>query len=154
MSSFDRAATQLIGLFPALFDLLTNFQRQLHGRGGDWSEVARAAVHPVGWTATFRVEGWDSSRDAEYRVRHSAGATYSGRVRRDPVDQRVVVAAAFTGNSPGPGGGTISKRDVVENVRKVDPDVLLFTGDQVYNHTRHTEHWLAANRSQRAGHGL
>jgi hypothetical protein len=31
---------------------------------------------------------------------------------------------------------------VVDNVLKVDPDVLFFTGDQVYNHTQHTAHWL------------
>jgi len=111
-------------------------------RAGQWKPVAKADVHPIGWTATFRVEGWDASRDAKYRVRHAGGATYEGLVRRDPVDKRVVVAAAFTGNSPGPGGGRISKRDVVDNIRKLDPDVLLFTGDQVYNHRQHTQAWL------------
>ena len=110
--------------------------------GRDWDQVAEAQIHPVGWTALFRVEDWDNSRNAEYRVRHASGSEYTGVVRRDPVDKDVIVAAAFTGNSPGPGGGKISKQDVVDNVNKLDPDVLLFTGDQVYNHTQHTERWL------------
>lgn len=111
-------------------------------RDGKWTPIATAAVHPVGWTATFRVEKWDMSKDVKYRVRHAGGSTYEGLIRRDPVEKDTIVAVAFTGNSPGPGGGTISKKDVVDNVRKVDPDILLWTGDQVYNHQRHTEHWL------------
>jgi hypothetical protein len=111
-------------------------------RDGKWSEIAKADVHRVGWTATFRVENWDASKDARYRVRHPGGSTYEGTIRHDPVDKDSIVAAVFTGNSPGPGGGQISKRDVVENVLKVNPDILIFTGDQVYNHQQHTAHWL------------
>ena len=111
-------------------------------QSGAWSEIARTDVHPVGWTATFRVDNWNTGRDVKYRVRHALGSSYEGLIRRDPRDKQVIVAAAFTGNSPGPGGGMISKQDVVENILKIDPDVLLFTGDQVYNHRRHTEHWL------------
>jgi hypothetical protein len=115
----------------------------LEAKDGDaWRTVAKADVHPVGWTATFRVEGWDDTRDTPYRVRHPGGATYEGVIRRDPVAKTEIVAAVFTGNSPGPGGGKIAKRDVVDNVLKLDPDVLLFTGDQVYDHTHHTAHWL------------
>ncbi len=110
-------------------------------RGGPWQEVAEVPVIEEGWTAHFRVERWDGARDARYRVRHGT-SLYDGLIRRDPVEKDVIVAAAFTGNSPRPGGGTISKRDVVENVGKVDPDVLLFTGDQVYNHDLHTQHWI------------
>ncbi|MHB8952712.1 MAG: hypothetical protein ACYC4U_07000 [Pirellulaceae bacterium] len=111
-------------------------------QGDQWKPTAEAVVHPIGWTATFRVENWDMATSVPYRVRHASGSTYEGLIRRDPVEKRTIVAAVFTGNSPGPGGGQISKRDVVDNVRKVDPDVLLFTGDQVYNHTQHTAHWL------------
>ena len=111
-------------------------------RGGDWQPVAEAEVDPVGFTATFRVEGWDARRNVRYRLRHPLGATYEGLIRRGPTGKRVIVAAAFTGNSPGPGGGKIPKHDVVDSVMQLDPDVLLFTGDQVYPHTKHTEFWL------------
>ena len=111
-------------------------------RDGAWvaADRARPPILP-GWTVPFRVERWDATRDVRYRVRLGE-ESYGGLVRRDPIDKSVIVAAAFTGNSPGPGGGQISKADVAENVAKLDPDVLLFTGDQVYDHNRHTEHWL------------
>ena len=111
-------------------------------RDGEWQAIATADVHPIGWTALFRVEGWDATQSVPYRVRHAGGAQFDGLIRADPIDKRTIVAAAFTGNSPGPGGGKISKQDVVDAVRKLDPDVLLFTGDQVYNHVAHTQHWL------------
>lgn len=129
-------------LYPLVEDDEHQVQLDIRRNGGEWEQVAEAEVHPVGWTALFRIEDWDATQDAEYRVRHAGGATYTGVVRRDPVEKDVIVAAAFTGNSPGPGGGKVSKQDVVDNVNKIDPDVLLFTGDQVYNHTQHTAHWL------------
>ncbi len=111
-------------------------------RDGRWTQIAKATVHPIGWTATFRVENWDTSKDTPYRVRHAGGATYEGLIRHDPIEKAKIVAAVFTGNSPHPGGGEVSKQDVVDNIEKVDPDVLIFTGDQVYNHTQHTAAWL------------
>ncbi len=110
-------------------------------RDGNWTETASTVILESTWTAHFRLEGWDSSRDAPYRVRHGEDS-FAGLIRRDPANKNEIVAAAFTGNSPGPGGGMISKRDVVENVSKVDPDVLIFTGDQVYRHQEHTKHWI------------
>jgi hypothetical protein len=107
----------------------------------EWAETAQAAVVMPGHTAHFRVEHWDAARDVRYRVRLGASA-YEGRIRRDPVEKDTIVAAVFTGNSPGPGGGRISKRDVVDHVAAIDPDVLLFTGDQVYNHDDHTKWWI------------
>jgi len=110
--------------------------------GGKWRQVAEADVVEPGWAASFRVEKWDATKNAEYRVAHGKEAYYTGLIRRDPVDKETIVAAAFTGNSPRPGGGNLSKRDVVDNVAKIDPDVLLFTGDQVYNHNQHTAWWI------------
>ena len=109
--------------------------------GQTWKTVAETEIIEPGWSAPFRVDNWDMFRDAHYRVRFGTSA-YEGIVRRDPVEKDIIVTAAFTGNSPGPGGGQISKQDVVENVNKIDPDVLLFTGDQVYQHNNHTKHWI------------
>ena len=81
-------------------------------------------------------------RAVPYRVRVGQDV-YEGIIRSDPIDKDQVVAAVFTGNSSYPwGGGRISKQDIVDNVNRVDPDVLVFTGDQVYVHSNHTVHWL------------
>jgi hypothetical protein len=116
-------------------------------RNGKWSKIAQTQVIEQGWTAPFRVEKWDSTRDVEYRVAHGKNAFYTGTVLRDPVDKDVIVVAAFTGNSINPGhGGDIPKSDIVENIKKIKPDMLFFSGDQVYNHFQHYAAWLKFGR--------
>ncbi|MBI4558391.1 MAG: metallophosphoesterase [Candidatus Hydrogenedentes bacterium] len=112
-----------------------------------WREVARAEVVEPGWTATFRVEPWDPSKTVKYRVLHGALARYEGTIQKDPVDKETITVAAFTGNSIHPShGGDLPKMDIVENIKKNRPDLLFFSGDQVYDHTRHYAAWLKFGR--------
>lgn len=124
---------------------------------GVWKEVAAATItedeygNEAGdktWTAHFRVDPWDMTRDCAYRVVALDGkATYEGHIRRDPVEKESVVVAAFTGNSIYEGhGGDIPRGDIVANVKKIDPDLLFFSGDQVYDHTHHLGYWLRFGR--------
>jgi len=115
--------------------------------GGKWKQVAQAKVIERGWTATFRVENWDTSRDIEYRVAHGKSACYTGTVLKDPVDKETITVAVFTGNSIYPGhGGDIPKTDIVENIKRIKPDLLFFSGDQVYDHNQHYAYWLKFGR--------
>ncbi|MBT3199131.1 MAG: hypothetical protein HN350_04365 [Phycisphaerales bacterium] len=110
--------------------------------GKIWNTVGKTKPVLPGWSAMFRVEGWDMTKTSPYRVRVGK-ETYKGIIRRDPVDKRQVVAGVFTGNSSYPwGGGRLPKQDIVDNINKIDPDVLLFTGDQIYVHSNHTTHWI------------
>jgi len=114
---------------------------------GKWKQIAQTRVIEEGWTAPFRIERWDSTRNAEYRVAHGTQAYYTGTIRRDPIDKDVIVVAAFTGNSILPQhGGDIPKADIVENVKKLNADLLFFSGDQVYDHNRHYAAWLKFGR--------
>ncbi|MCH2180907.1 MAG: hypothetical protein MK108_02785 [Mariniblastus sp.] len=114
---------------------------------GKWVEVATTKVVQPGWTAPFRVENWDDTRTYKYRVAQGAEARYEGVIRKNPVDQDEIVVAAFTGNSIQPShGGDISRQDIIENVQKIDADLLFFSGDQVYNHTKHYAAWLKFGR--------
>ncbi len=113
----------------------------------EWVEVARATVIERGWTAPFRVEQWNDSQAYEYRVVHGAGSTYTGTIRKNPVDKGEIVMAAFTGNSIHPAhGGDISREDIIANVKRIDADVLFFAGDQVYDHFKHFAGWLKFGR--------
>ena len=97
-------------------------------RDGGWIEVARARVAERGWAAVFRVENWDDTKTARYRVAHGEKARYEGTIRRNPVDKDEIVIAAFTGNSIHPvHGGDISRDDIVQNVQKIDADALFFS---------------------------
>ncbi len=114
---------------------------------GKWTQIAESAVIEPGWTAHFRVQSWDSTKDIEYRLAHGSKAYYTGLIRKDPIDKETIVVAAFTGNSIYPKhGGDIPKTDIVENIKKINPDLLFFSGDQVYDHNRHYAHWLKFGR--------
>ena len=116
-------------------------------QGRNWKQIAEAAVIEQGWTALLRVEKWDSTKDVEYRVAHGEKAFYEGTIKKDPVDKEEIVVAAFTGNSIYPGhGGDIPKTDIVANIKKIKPDLLFFSGDQVYDHFKHYAYWLKFGR--------
>jgi hypothetical protein len=112
-------------------------------KAGEWKRIAEAEVEGPDWVALFRVEDWDSGRDYAYRVVHGDSAFYTGLVRRDPVDKEEIVVAAFTGNSNRDRG---PRPDVIENVKAQDPDLLFFSGDQVYDHEEHFAAWLLFGR--------
>ena len=112
-----------------------------------WEEIATQKIIEDGWTATFRVENWDDSADVQYRVAHGTTAFYSGRIRKNPVDKEEIVIAGFTGNSIRPAhGGDIARTDLLTNVKRIDADILFFSGDQVYSHTKHYAAWLKFGR--------
>lgn len=116
-------------------------------KDGNWTEVARTKVIEQGWTAPFRVEKWNDGQVWQYRVRHGEQALYDGIIRKNPTDKEEVIVAGFTGNSIRPAhGGDISRQDIVENIQRIDADVLFFSGDQVYDHNRHYAAWLKFGR--------
>jgi hypothetical protein len=123
-------------------------------QAGKWKRIATEKIRVPGHTATFRIKDWDSSRDWPFRVvckltmKKGRDETYfyPGTVRRDPEEKETIVVAAFTGNhNLGRGwGGADSGHfswtesvwfphdDLTERVAKHRPDVLFFSGDQVY----------------------
>ncbi len=112
-------------------------------RDGKWQKVATTEIVERGWTAHFRVNNWDTTRDQKYRVRHAGGATYGGLVRKDPVDKNEIVVVGFTGNS---NGDRSLKPDIIANVKAQDPDLLFFSGDQSYDHKSHYKAWILFGR--------
>ncbi|MFV1994748.1 MAG: hypothetical protein ACC661_04875 [Verrucomicrobiales bacterium] len=129
-----------------LYPLQEGEERQVRleiEEGGSWKEVAQSQVFEEGWTGHFRVENWDHSRAWKYRVRHGVKASYEGTVRKDPVEKDEIVVAAFTGNS---NKVRTQRQDIVDNIKAQDPDFLFFSGDQSYDHTRHTAAWLLFGR--------
>jgi hypothetical protein len=124
---------------------------------GQWRPVAETRIteeaygneaKDTTWTAHFRVENWDMTRDRPYRVIALDGvAVYEGLIRHDPVEKEEIVIAAFTGNSIyEQHGGGIPRSDIVDNIKQLDPDLLFFSGDQVYDHTHHLGYWLRFGR--------
>lgn len=132
-----------------------------------WETIARTNIITPGYVANFRVEDWDSTKDTPYRVAYiyrenydlSVEKVYEGTIRRDPVDKETIVVAGFTGNHNthrgieskyfnwNENGLWFPHNDVVRNVAFHKPDVLFFSGDQVYEgasptHPDHNEPYL------------
>jgi hypothetical protein len=114
--------------------------------GDAWREVATAPVQYPGWDANFRIEDWNASRDVPYRVRHGKDAVFEGLIRRDPVEKDVIVVASLSCNSNKDREGRV---EIVEKLKKQDPDLLFFAGDQSYDHTEHTAALLLWGRQFR-----
>jgi len=119
-----------------------------------WKTAATTRIIEPGYTSPFRVENWDSSQDTPYRVAYelkqpdgsSKEYIWTGTIRHNPVDKDRIVVAAFTGNYNvrpwGVGqwefawtseGLWFPHSEIVEHVARHKPDVLFFSGDQVYD---------------------
>ena len=120
----------------------------------EWREVGRVKVDETDygwpqegvkrWLAHFRVDGWDMTRDFDYRVTAAGGrATFEGKIRRDPIDRQVIKVASMSCNDNLDRG---PRQDIVDNLRHQDPDLVFFAGDQSYDHKRHYHAWLLWGR--------
>lgn len=146
---------QVLKLTAQLYPLQEQDSRNIYleiENNGKWQKVSQSKVREndyvlnkaKAWNVLFRVENWDHSKDWKYRVVALDGvATYSGIIRKDPVDKNEIVVAAFTGNS---NNDRRMKPDILANMKKIDPDLLFFSGDQSYDHKDHLYAWLLFGR--------
>ena len=128
-----------VQLFPLKPDEPRTVELQLLQADGNWRTVAEQPVIELGWSAHFRIEQWDNSADRKYRVRLGKLSSFDGLIRKDPVDKEVIVVGNLSCNSsrtPGP------RPMLIENLKRIDPDLLFFAGDQSYHHREHTYGWL------------
>ncbi len=103
--------------------------------GSRWNTVAISAIDPLSRTALFRVDDWDSALDRDYRVTYrwssidgEALASWSGTIRKDPVDKETIVLAGLSCSH----SELFPNRFLVENLLRQDPDLVFFSGDQIY----------------------
>jgi len=125
-----------------LFPLYPNETREVRlelKKNGKWSEVAKAQVNDIGWSALFRIENWDETKDVPYRLRHGQNALFEGLVRKKPTDKNEIVVATFSCNSNKDRG---LREEFTRNVNHFNPDLVFFAGDQSYDHKEHTAAWL------------
>ena len=137
----DRGTLKLSG---QLYPLMSDEPREVHLdliRDGEaeWKLAATEKIQYPGWSVHFRIEDWDNTQDVRYRLRLGDQASFEGLIRKDPIDKETIVVGSLSCNSsrtPGP------RPKMIENLKKQDPDLLFFAGDQSYHHTQHTFGWL------------
>ena len=104
-----------------------------------WKEVSKQKINDIGWSTLFRLPNWNSKIDQQYRLVHENGSVFNGKIRKDPVDKKIIKLAAFSCNSNKDRG---DRNNYIKNVNHQDPDILFFGGDQSYDHKQHTAAWL------------
>jgi hypothetical protein len=118
-----------------------------------WQTLGESSIAVPSWTATFRLDEWDDSHDIPFRViyRREEQYAWQGVIRKNPSGQESIAVAAFTGNHnvtrpllprswagvdggyfPWNNGLFFPHNDLTSHVSAHKPDLLFFSGDQVY----------------------
>ena len=109
-----------------LFPLYPNETREVRlelKKNGKWVEVAKAKVNDLGWSALFRIEKWDESKDVAYRLRHGQNAVFEGLIRKKPINNEEIVVASLNCSSNRDRG---LREEYTRNVNFFNPDLVFF----------------------------
>ncbi len=104
-------------------------------RDGNWKSLGHARLDKDAWTATFRVSNWKENQEHEYRLlyleKRKEGqprvGEWSGRIKANPSGRPLRLGALTCQNHYG-----FPYEPVANNLVKMDPDMLYFSGDQIY----------------------
>lgn len=135
MHTLSRNTLKLTAQLPPVGDA-DNQEVELQLKEGEnWVSAGKQNIDADARTATFRIENWNSSIDKAYRVLYphtnvfceASTAEFTGTIRKDPVDKPLNLGALtcqfYTGFPYSP---------LVKNLTAKSPDMLYFSGDQIY----------------------
>jgi len=97
-----------------------------------WETAQTAEIDSDARTATFRINEWNDEEDTEYRLvwkdkSNNKDVFYSGTIRRDPKEKPLKLGALTCQFHFG-----FPYTPIVKNLLKKEPDMLYFSGDQIY----------------------
>lgn len=103
--------------------------------GSKWVSYGNAPLDPYGWVATFRIPKWDETQEREFRAvyieKHKDGTetpdVWTGVIRPEPKDRELKMAAFTCQNDY-----AFPYAPLAKNVKNLNPDILFFSGDQIY----------------------
>ena len=104
-------------------------------RDGEWRSLGEAELDRDAWVATFRAPRWDAREAVPfklvYREHHRDGSSTThertGTIRANPVGRLLRMGALTCQNDYG-----FPYEPVANNVKRLDPDLVYFSGDQIY----------------------
>jgi len=134
--TLSRGVLKLTAQMPPLAEQDSQVVRLEFERDNVWQPAGEAPIDQDARTATFRIQDWQAEADVPYRLRYDLRASegndatheWTGTIRRDPTSERVLTVADVSCN----GHMAFPNAEYVENMRRLDPDLLAFTGDQFY----------------------
>lgn len=107
-------------------------------KDGEWKSLGRAKLDTDAWTAIFRIANWNEKSETPYRLIYSEKGTdgseskseWTGMIKASPSGRPLRLGALTCQKDYG-----FPYEPVANNLVKLDPDMLYFSGDQLYeNH--------------------
>ncbi len=104
-------------------------------RDSGWQSLGKAKLDSDAWTATFRIPNWDETAETPYRLIYreqgidgaEKESTWSGKIKPNPSGRPLRIASLTCQNHYG-----FPYEPVANNLLRLDPDLLYFSGDQLY----------------------
>lgn len=104
-------------------------------RKDEWMPIGKAGVKQGSWTATYRLPNWDESTETPFKVvyqqEYKAGKPtrheWHGTILANPTGRPFRLAALTCQNDY-----AFPYAPVAENIVRMKPDMLYFSGDQLY----------------------
>ncbi len=135
MYTLSKEKVKLMALLPPLGeDDNKNVSLQIKN-GENWETLATKKIEADSRTAIFKMDNWDPTKEVKYRVEYIEKGKngketvnhYEGTIRKDPVDKPLKVGGLTCQFHFG-----FPYTPLVSNLTKLDPDLLYFSGDQIY----------------------
>jgi len=135
MHTLSRNTLKMTAQLPPVSETENQVAEFQVNQGGQWKTISKERMDPNARTVTWKNENWDPANDHQYRVLfnyvNSLGkqevAEYNGTIRRDPVDRPLRLGSLTCQLWSG-----FPYTPLVENLEHSNPDILFFSGDQVY----------------------
>ncbi|MEM9411152.1 MAG: twin-arginine translocation pathway signal, partial [Planctomycetota bacterium] len=100
-----------------------------------WKKLGGATIDPQCWVASFKFENWDAEVSQKYRLVFKQGKTdnsesvsyWHGTIQANPNAGKLRMAAMTCQKDY-----AFPYEPLVDSVAAMDPDILFFSGDQIY----------------------
>ncbi len=132
----SRGVLKLSAQCPPMGNAPREVRLQVRNGGNRWKTIGTAELDEDAWNAVFRVAAWNDAKDHAYRLVYAMPDadgklrqhTYEGMIRKDPKGRNEITVGLLTciwdmG---------FPHSEFVKHLGWHRPDVLLWTGDQVY----------------------
>ena len=102
-----------------------------------WERIQSTTINELSYTASFKLENWDNTIDTHYRIAYPTSASgrnselshYDGLIRKEPEGKELVMGGLTCQYHYGFPYSPLSY-----NLERHNPDVLYFSGDQLYEY--------------------
>jgi len=135
MHTMSKGTVKLMALLPPVGEEDNQDVSLQLKNGENWETVSTETIESDSRTALFRLEDWDDAKDVDYRVEYvevgkdgsETSNYYEGTIRENPVDKPLKLGGLTCQFHFG-----FPYTPLVENLTELNPDMLYFSGDQIY----------------------